>query len=409
MRPRLFTVRKVLLFLVAIGIFGSMAYWLSIGAPLPGAGVPSTAGKIVFVSDRDGHSDLWMTDAATGENAVPLTNDAAADRQPVFSASGSEVAFVSEGRNGGVVPQVYTIDAKPSSKAIPLTNTSASKEQPKYGPEGRIFYLSAGKLSATEPASRETDQVFPEADEVKSLTGSEDNPGILAMGGIAQVAVSPDGKRYAAVIKTDLGQALLMITPGEHAGSGTLLGVGKRILCQFLSDGRLVASFADGSPLQQPQPLYNEEMIQGQAVVSAEPLKQLPPPEGLFSISIFDAQGAVVSALPLPFGPDVIAVSPDNTRVAVAAAVADDKKTKQAFVGLAVLPLVEGNEQGVGRIYDKPVTSVSWSPDGTKLAFASDKDIYSAPVDGSAPPANLTKGKGENSSPVWSPAKSDKK
>jgi hypothetical protein len=88
--------------------------------------------------------------------------------------------------------------------------------------------------------------------------------------------VSPDGKRYAVVIKTELGQALMMILPGEHAGSGILLGVGKHILCQYLSDGRLVASFSDGSPLREPQPLYNEEMIEGLAVVPAELLRQSP-------------------------------------------------------------------------------------------------------------------------------------
>ncbi|MES2459940.1 MAG: hypothetical protein V4671_05095 [Armatimonadota bacterium] len=413
MRPRLFTVRKVLLFIVAMGIFGSMAYWLSIGAPLPGAGVPSTADKIIFISDRDGHPDLWMMDGTTGENAVALTQDEATDRHPVFNAAGSEIAFVSEGRNGGVVPQIYTVDAKPGSKVLPLTNTSASKEQPVFGPEGRIFYLSAGKLSATDPASRETDQLFPEADEVKSLIGTEDSPGILAMGGIAQVSVSPDGKRYAAVIKTDAGQALMMVTPGEHAGSGALLGVGKRILCQFLNDGRLVASFSDGSPLQQPQPLYNEEMIEGLAVVHAEPLRQLPLPEGQFPIAIFDAQGAAVSALPLPFGPDVMVVSPDGARVAVASAKSadssKDKKDQPSFVGLAILPLAEGAEQGAGRLFDQPAASASWSPDGKKIAFASGKDIYSVPIDGSTPPVNLTQGKGTNSSPAWSPAKPVKK
>jgi dipeptidyl aminopeptidase/acylaminoacyl peptidase len=410
MRPRLFTVRKVLLFLVAMGIFGSMAYWLSIGAPLPGAGVPSTADKIVFVSDRDGHSDLWMMDAATGENAVALTQDEATDRQPVFNSSGSEIAFVSEGRNGGVVPQIYTIDAKPESKAIPLTNTSASKEQPKFGPEGRIFYLAAGKLAATDPASRETDQLFPEADEVKSLIGTEDNPGILAMGGIAQVAISPDGKRYAAVIKTDIGQALLMVTPGQHAGSGALLGVGKRILCQFLADGRLVASFSDGSPLQQPQPLYNEKMIEGMAVVQAEPFKHLPLPEGQFAVAIFDEQGAPTSGLRLPFGPDVMAASPDGTRVAVASDKRPESdKGKPTFAGLAVLSLTEGTDQSGTPLFDQPVAGATWSADGTKIAFASGKDIYSVPVDGSTPPVNLTKGKGTSSSPAWSPAKPEKK
>jgi WD40 repeat protein len=234
------------------------------------------------------------------------------------------------------------------------------------------------------------------------------------MGGISRVSVSPDGKRYAVVIKTEPGQALLMVTPGEHAGSGTLLGVGKKILCQFLSDGRLITSFTDGSPLQQPQPLYNEEMIEGLAVIQAEPLRYLPLPEGQFAIAVFDEQGTPVSALQLPFGPDVMTVSPDGSSVAIASAKSVDAAAtkgtpKPPAVALAVLPLVDSNDQSAVPLFDKPVSSVTWSSDGAKIAFASGDDIYTAPTDGSTPPVNLTQGKGKNSSPVWSPAKPEKK
>ncbi len=413
MRPRLFTLRNALLLLIAVGVFGGMAYWLSVGAPLPGAGVPSTAGKIVFVSDRNGHSDLWMMDAKTGDNAVNLTSDEPEDRQPVFSSSGSDIAFVSEKRNGTVVPQIYTIDAKAGSKAIPLTNTSASKDQPRFGAGGRVFYLAAGKLSATDPANRETDQIFPEADEVRSLIGSsdsEENRGILSMGGIVSTSVSPDGKRIAAVIKTDVGQALLLIMPGEHAGQGTLLGVGRRILCEFLADGRLVASFADGSPLRQPQPLYNADMIKRSLTVPAKPINDLVLPVGNFPVAVFDAQGTVVSGVPLPFGPDAMVVSPDGTRVAIALAQSTGSDVKKSeYVGLTVLPLAESADQSALRLFEESVKSLTWSPDGTQIAFVSGKDIYNVPSDGNAQPLNLTKGKGANSDPTWSPAKAEKK
>ena len=201
-----------------------------------------------------------------------------------------------------------------------------------------------------------------------------------------------------------------MVTRGEHAGQGTLLGVGRRILCEFLPDGRLVASFADGSPLRQAQPLYNQDMIAQSLTVPAKPINDLPLPVGNFPVAVFDVQGVVTTGLPLPFGPDSMAVSPDGTRIAVTSSKAgsgDDKKP--AFVGLAVLPLGEGATQPVGRLFDQPVTSVTWAPDGTSLAFTSGKDIYSVPVDGSAPPVNLTKGKGTNSDPNWSPVKPEKK
>jgi Tol biopolymer transport system component len=46
----------------------------------------------------------------------------------------------------------------------------------------------------------------------------------------------------------------------------------------------------------------------------------------------------------------------------------------------------------------------SWSPDGAKLAFERQSDIYVMTADGSGQ-RNLTRGSGRReSSPVWSPA-----
>jgi Tol biopolymer transport system component len=44
-----------------------------------------------------------------------------------------------------------------------------------------------------------------------------------------------------------------------------------------------------------------------------------------------------------------------------------------------------------------------WSPDGEMITFTSDADIYIIPADGSTPAVNLTNSPKKDSQPVWSP------
>jgi hypothetical protein len=110
MRPR-FTLRKMLLLALACAIFGGLAYWLSQGAPIRGfaEGVPSTAGKIAFVSDRNGSPDLWMMDGKDGAGAVALTSGPGEDTAPAWSRNGGQIAFISDRREGA--PQVFLMSA----------------------------------------------------------------------------------------------------------------------------------------------------------------------------------------------------------------------------------------------------------------------------------------------------------
>ena len=66
MRPKLFTPRTFLLAILALGIFGGLAYWGSRGFPLPFAGVPSTAGKIAFAWEQEGKTELYLVDSTGG-------------------------------------------------------------------------------------------------------------------------------------------------------------------------------------------------------------------------------------------------------------------------------------------------------------------------------------------------------
>lgn len=410
MRPRLFTVRNALLFLIAVGIFAGLASWIKAGMPLPGTEVPSTNGKLVWVSDRSGHSDLWMADGKTGENAVALTSDDATEQTPVFSPNGSEVAFVAA-KSATDTPQIYVMNAVSGANPIALTRTSATKQKPLWGPDSLVYYLAQGKVLASRTDNFDTDQLLPEADELRAFTGDSDHLGMLHYGGVEQVYPSPDGKQLAAVFQAEEGQVLVLVTLGDHHGEGIALGAADKIFCQYLKDGRLIATYVNGTPLQQPKIAYNAQTTQAGAIVPPfsptskdESHLVVPYTKGNTYVVAYTPDGGRPLLPPLPFQPAAVTVSPDGTRIAVANDGTQKAANGQPFPGLTVLTIGEGGITPE-ELFSDGVREPVWSPDGTQVAFVSGKDVYSTTVGSGLDAAqNLTQGKGNNSAPFWSPA-----
>jgi dipeptidyl aminopeptidase/acylaminoacyl peptidase len=397
MRPRLLSVRNFALLLVALGIFGGLAYWIHGGMALPGAAVPSTAGKLAFISDRNGHSDLFMMNGADGGSLTALTNDAPDDREPAWSMDGSLLGFVSQNRVGAGA-QIFEMNAEPGARVVPLTHTSSAKEAPAFAVGGRVFYLGGGTLGSTTSDGTDTDLVFPSADELKALQGTEDQPGILSMGGVSRAIPSPDGVRIAATLKTDHGAALVLYN--SETKLCTLIGIGERIFSGFAADGKLIAFFDNGSPLREPQPLFNADSIKAGMAAPATAIDMQPPAQKL--VATFDLNGTPGAVHPLPFSPECVAFAPDGTRVAFGLARSQKTTAGQPPAGILIASLADGHAVSV---FNGPVTEISFSPDGSRIAFVSGSDIFAAKTDGSAPSSNLTQGKGRNSAPVWSPAR----
>jgi Tol biopolymer transport system component len=94
--------------------------------------------QIVFESERDGNREIYVMDA-DGSNQIRLTNDPAADRYADWSPDGSRIVFRSD-RDGN--SEIYVMDAD-GSNVTRLTNHAAADDLPAWSPDGsRIAFVS---------------------------------------------------------------------------------------------------------------------------------------------------------------------------------------------------------------------------------------------------------------------------
>lgn len=88
-------------------------------------------GKIAFVSDRDGNSEIYSMDT-DGGGQTRLTEDAAEDHSPAWSPDGLRIAFVST-RDGNA--EIYVMNADGSGQTR-LTDNSAGDLAPAWSRDG---------------------------------------------------------------------------------------------------------------------------------------------------------------------------------------------------------------------------------------------------------------------------------
>jgi TolB protein len=167
-----------------------LSRWIAILGPAfgfaiaaPGASGPPSAGKIAFVSSRDGNPEIYTINT-DGTDLTRLTNDPAVDEEPAWSPDGQRIAFVSE-RSGN--SELYVMNAD-GSDVVRRTFSGRFTETPSWSPDGtKIVYSTHSNGSANLW--------------VVSPNAGEPGPTLLfeAPGWDAQPSWSPDGTRLALV------------------------------------------------------------------------------------------------------------------------------------------------------------------------------------------------------------------
>ncbi len=98
------------------------------------------AGRIVFVSDKDGNPEIYSINT-DGVDPDRLTNNTADDHSPQWSPDGSQIAFVST-RDGN--PEIYIMNAN-GTGITRITHNPSEDLDPAWSPDGKKIVYSSNR------------------------------------------------------------------------------------------------------------------------------------------------------------------------------------------------------------------------------------------------------------------------
>jgi TolB protein len=192
-----------------VGLAAVPAVWNGAAAR---ADVPRVAGRIAISSMQSGNSEIYVVDP-DGTGLTNITNNAADEAWPMWSADGSHIAFTSN-RDG--TPGIYIADADGANPHLAITGTAIF---PAWSPDGSTFAFHRGQgiISANVDGSGEQILTTPDATahaidyfpawspdgtKIAFKRSGTIEPGIWLMNadgsGAALLAAGPDGRSAQA-------------------------------------------------------------------------------------------------------------------------------------------------------------------------------------------------------------------
>ena len=196
--------------------------------------------KIVFQSERDGNSEIYVMNA-DGTNQLRLTTNSSFDAEPAFSPGGERIAFMST-RDGNA--EIYIMHADGTSQTR-LTNSPGADDHPSFSPDGnKIAFVSerSGHLGIW----------------VMNVDGSNPIELMDGMGG-TEPAFSPDGTK---IVFSGTGfsgadsEIWLMNADGTGRDNLSKEFQTDDVSPAFSPDGTRIVYFRDHTGGQQPSRIY---------------------------------------------------------------------------------------------------------------------------------------------------------
>lgn len=364
--------------------------------------------QATIITDIQG--TLWSM-SSKGGTAKAITDIMGDSRQPSFSPDGNQIVFQSY-RDGGW--HLWKIN-KDGSALTQLTFGIYDDREPQYSPDGLHIVFSSDR-SGTNYDIYELTIADGSVKKITSSDKNEYNP-----------AYSPNGKSIAFVSEKSGKPAIVTTTGGSEAEivvpTGTAVAApsfstdGTRIIYYVMENGRsrlMVTSIADKR--SETITIADEDPFPFRAAWTS-------PTE-----FIYTADGAIKrktlgskKITKIPFEATVVlhrpayvrkkydfnSTTPQQVKGITSPTVSPDGKTV-AFIALTDLWLLTIGDPAPKPLVKDPYVQMepSWSPDGTKLAFVSDKDgtmdvwIYDLATGNQS---KITSDAGNESLPTWSP------
>jgi Tol biopolymer transport system component len=429
---------------------------------------PKGNGKIAFVSEREGSPDIFVMEPGVPGEFL-LTDHPANDFEPTWSPDGSKVAFSSDRTGGG---DVYVVGGN-GSDLRQLTRHPAPDTSPAWSPDGKKIAFIRGDLilvvdvnSGVERRLRrvpggcgsvawspdgtriafDTDLAAGGDIFVMNADGTEARKVYGDISGVDLLGAdswSPDGTRLlytwgvipfgvlgeevglsasdVYVVGLD-GSAPIALTDSADASGASWSPNGTKIVFHRTTAGRgpgpldLYVMNSDGGEQMRltvdPGGAYDPAW---QPVPLQEPPSPKPPlangviaffsigyndPGGTHTIYTIDPDGTDLTRIIGPMYSSGMSWSPDGTSLAFGRGLGKGESE------IVITELVEGGETWTLTTYNNP-QDPAWSPDGTRIAFftgLSGAAIHVISIEGGEP-VKLTDPPSHcgDTDPAWSP------
>ncbi len=404
----------------------------------------SPDGKMIaFSSTRSGTKNIWVTQAASTE-AIQVTNDAFSNRDPIWSPNGNEIAFfsqkgnISDGKTSATGVWRVSALGGGTPKSVGAI-ADGSFELRRWAESGKIYYQSQGDLFALDTTSGNSKKVTafdqsigkiewvnisPDEKTLAYITEKDGSweiftsdianarPSKIAegTGGIGGQAWLPEKERFFYSGMTD-GAYQVFVVDGSAKPARITSSESDSIVVDTAPDGRsiIVSSAKEESTIwrvsvseAQDAPVsksVNSELwpaVSGAGdKVVYQSARNLSRGNNLFGSSILVKPLKALDVRPTQLSESgfLPSWSPDGSAIAYL------RKTADTFDIFAANPngggerkLTSGGIPAIGYSvspYNHIQTKAfAWSPDGSKIAFAADRNGSSniwlvSPLDGS--------------------------